>query len=189
MQGNGHPSEPPSAATAPARGERGGPVAGNADRRARPRSARLFASLLEGSDCRKPPCLLDFRVSGDKSRAGIPPLDAALPRSWCTASKSSRAGGSTMQRSSSQVRPLVPVRACGFLSDQPRLFAVGGCRGLPRPPIVLRAVSRPVSAGFSSAYLVSDQAAWKSRFGRTPQLRCSISRTPASGAPTGSRPP
>ena len=92
MQGNGHPSEPPSAATAPARGEHGGPVAGNADRRARSRWARLFASLLEGSDCRKPPCLLAFWVSGDKSRAGIPPLDAALPRSWCTASKSSRAG-------------------------------------------------------------------------------------------------
>ena len=46
--------------------------------------------------------------------------------------------GSTMQRSSSQVRPLDPQQACECLSDQPRLFAVGGCRGLP---IVLQAAA------------------------------------------------
>ena len=46
-----------------------------------------------------------------------------------------------MQRSSSQVRSLDPQQACECLSDQPRLFAVGGCRGLPRLPIVLQAAA------------------------------------------------
>ena len=133
--------------------------------------ARLSASLLEGSDRRKPPDLLALGYLGPRSRVDLPPTwhrfaanvvcgveeitgrNARPPYKMTVRSGPYVPEGSAMQRRSSQVRPLAPAGRAGASAIGLACslwgacrWAVGGWRCWQMP---LRAADRAFAARFS----------------------------------------